>query len=224
MPEGLGLVISSDHVETVNSVFNHENRDKTGVYRIRNAENGKMYVGSTGKGFYVRCRKHREDLRAGRHHCDYLQKSWNKHGEQSFVFEVVEVCEPQWSIAQEQVFIDYWKAANPDFGYNTNPIAGKTTFRKRTPESIEKTRAAAIAAHARISLDPMKSKNRKDHLVRIGKIAVRTIAESPELIKKTNDAKRAALKMKSLDPDWLARKSRRMSEGQKAAWAKKRGN
>lgn len=216
MPNGLGLIISDDNIETVNSVFNQKNMDSTGVYRIRNVKNGKMYVGSTGKGFYVRCRKHREDLRAGRHHCDYLQKSWNKHGEQSFVFEVVEACDPQWAIAQEQVFIDYWKAANTVFGYNTNPIAGKTSYRKRSPESIERTRQSAIAAHKRISLDPVKSQNRKSHLAKINQIAVRTIAENPDIAEKVNNAKRLAFKALSLNPEWLARKNRKISESHKA--------
>ena len=37
-----------------------------------------------------RWRKHKESLRANRHHNIHLQSSWNKHGSETFVFEVIE--------------------------------------------------------------------------------------------------------------------------------------
>ena len=59
------------------------------IYWIRNVMNGKFYVGSSTQR-YVRWRTHKKKLRANRHHCPHLQAAWNKYGESSFEFSVVE--------------------------------------------------------------------------------------------------------------------------------------
>ena len=59
------------------------------IYKIINLVNDKFYVGSTTNK-KVRFREHRKQLRGNRHHCKHLQASWNKYGEEKFVFKVVE--------------------------------------------------------------------------------------------------------------------------------------
>lgn len=59
------------------------------IYWIRNKLNGKFYVGSSTQR-YVRWRTHKKKLRANTHHCRHLQAAWNKYGEDSFEFSVVE--------------------------------------------------------------------------------------------------------------------------------------
>ena len=59
------------------------------IYKIRNLINEKFYVGSTIH-VKVRFREHRKQLRGNRHHSKHLQASWNKYGEEKFVFEIVE--------------------------------------------------------------------------------------------------------------------------------------
>lgn len=63
---------------------------KAVIYKIINIENAKFYIGSTSV-VAARWRKHTRDLRANKHHCPHLQAAWNKYGEDSFVFRVVEV-------------------------------------------------------------------------------------------------------------------------------------
>lgn len=63
---------------------------KSVIYKIINIQNAKFYVGSSIV-VAARWRKHVRDLRAGKHHCPHLQAAWNKYGEDSFVFRVVEV-------------------------------------------------------------------------------------------------------------------------------------
>lgn len=60
------------------------------IYKIRNVTNDKFYVGST-TDTRERFRTHRSRLRNNRHHSPYLQAAWNKHGEDCFKFEVVEI-------------------------------------------------------------------------------------------------------------------------------------
>ena len=62
---------------------------KNVIYKIRNVVNDKFYVGSTvdsRKRFWA----HRKALRLGTHDCVYLQRAWNKYGEDCFKFEIVE--------------------------------------------------------------------------------------------------------------------------------------
>lgn len=59
------------------------------IYKIVNTVNGKFYVGST-TNTRERFRVHRNRLRNNKHHCGHLQAAWNKYGENSFIFHVVE--------------------------------------------------------------------------------------------------------------------------------------
>lgn len=102
---------------------------KSGIYEIVNLVNGKRYVGSA-KDFKVRWAKHLGDLRRGRHHSVYLQRSWDQHGEAAFSFKVVELCDVSDLIAREQDWLDN---SNPE--YNISPTAGNCTGVKHSEAS-----------------------------------------------------------------------------------------
>jgi len=78
-----------------------------GVYRIRNILDDKRYVGST-QDFDGRWDIHRDELRKGNHYNKYLQRAWNKYGEENFVFEVEEevIGDDKALLAVEQVYLD----------------------------------------------------------------------------------------------------------------------
>lgn len=59
------------------------------IYRITNMANGKFYIGSA-ESFARREWQHKYDLKRNAHKNPHLQASWNKYGEEMFVFEVVE--------------------------------------------------------------------------------------------------------------------------------------
>lgn len=85
-----------------------------GIYQIRNLKNGKIYIGSTVKnGFKLRWYDHRKTLRKNCHDNDRLQKSWNKHGEQNFIFEILEQIDyprwyPEYRKSREILDIEQW--------------------------------------------------------------------------------------------------------------------
>jgi len=60
------------------------------VYRIRNLENNKAYIGETIRG-ELRWKRHLRDLRGNRHPNKLLQEDFDKYGEQAF----------EWSIMKE---------------------------------------------------------------------------------------------------------------------------
>jgi len=100
------------------------------VYRIRNKNNGKVYIGSTIDK-KQRWALHRRQLRTKKHHSVHLQRAWLKYGPAMFVFEVLEVITDQTQIlVREQHHIDSTKCCDPKCGYNTAPIAGSNAGRK----------------------------------------------------------------------------------------------
>ncbi len=65
---------------------------KSGVYKITNIINGKVYIGSA-KRFKERWKHHAWSLEKGCHHNTHLQAAFNLYGTNAFVFEVLEVVE-----------------------------------------------------------------------------------------------------------------------------------
>lgn len=111
----------------------------TGIYRIVNVVNMKMYIGSAAgkQGFGGRWRIHRFDLLRGSG-SPRLQNAFNKYGEASFKFEILCVCRPQEAIRYEQVFLDIFESWRPETGYNIAKIAGSRLGVPHTEETKRK--------------------------------------------------------------------------------------
>ncbi len=58
------------------------------IYQIRNILNGKIYVGSTWKPLRKRKSEHLTKLRTNKHSSPHLQNSFNKYGEDNFMFDL----------------------------------------------------------------------------------------------------------------------------------------
>lgn len=113
--------------------------NESGIYRIRNTGNGKVYIGSA-VNLRKRKTKHFNELSTGRHHSVKLQRAWLKHGDGNFVFEVLLICAKDHLLFYEQRAIDAF--ASVQGGYNVNPTAGSALGVKRSPESKERIAAA----------------------------------------------------------------------------------
>lgn len=88
-----------------------------GIYRIVNTVTHKSYIGSS-VDIRRRLREHFSDLRCGRHSNPYLQASFSLHGEDSFMFEVVEVCSQEAMQERETYWIHEYHSYVDDGGYN----------------------------------------------------------------------------------------------------------
>lgn len=63
----------------------------TGIYSFINKETGKRYIGQAAD-IEKRKEQHLRELRNRNHHSDKFQKAFNKYGEKSFEFEILEEC------------------------------------------------------------------------------------------------------------------------------------
>lgn len=59
------------------------------VYAIKNINTGKKYIGST-LDYQHRLNRHFSELHGDKHHSIYLQRSFNKHGEDAFIHYIIE--------------------------------------------------------------------------------------------------------------------------------------
>lgn len=110
-----------------------------GIYCIKNKTNNKLYVGSS-RNLDRRKNDHFSALRNNRHYNKYLQRAWNKHGEENFEFQILEYCSESLLLTIEQCYLDTYRK---DL-YNLEVRAGKPpsqegkTATKETREKLRK--------------------------------------------------------------------------------------
>lgn len=95
---------------------------KSGIYKITNAATNKFYIGST-KDVDKRWYDHKRELSLNIHINPKLQHSWNYHGQDKFLFEMIEEVEEDKLIEREQHYLDILKPYDRDVGYNISPSA-----------------------------------------------------------------------------------------------------
>lgn len=110
--------------------------NQSGIYKIVNVKNSKCYVGSA-VNIKRRWTEHKSYLRGNKHHSKHLQRAFDIYGEDSFLFEIVELVEPQFLIEREQHWIDILSAYGKN-GYNANPKAHSSLGIIRSSETREK--------------------------------------------------------------------------------------
>ena len=74
----------------------------TGIYKITNLISNKIYIGSTTTSFKRRFKEHLNALKRGNHPNSHMQRAFNLDGENSFIFEVIEIVEKENCILREQ--------------------------------------------------------------------------------------------------------------------------
>ena len=76
----------------------------TGIYKIRNKQNNKVYIGSA-VDIKKRWRDHKWHLKENKHHNPHLQFSFNKYGLENFEFIIELECNFNYLLIEEKQVI-----------------------------------------------------------------------------------------------------------------------
>ena len=106
-----------------------------GIYCIENIINHKKYIGQS-QNVFRRMYNHKNLLRNNKHHNSYLQNSWNKYGEKSFIFYLIEVCDMSNIDDLERYYISKFNTTDSSKGYNLE--SGGNIGKKHSLKTIEK--------------------------------------------------------------------------------------
>lgn len=110
--------------------------DSGGIYQIRNLINGKFYIGSA-INFRRRWNSHISLLRRNLHKNRHLQHSWNKHGQDNFVFEIIEqVDEIENLLIYEQSYLDKYRPFDQNIIFNIFEYTSNI-FESKMPEETK---------------------------------------------------------------------------------------
>ena len=114
-----------------------------GIYCIENMANHKKYVGQS-IDIYRRWKDHKRELKGNRHRNIYLQRAWNKYGENNFSFYIIEECSKNMLDEKEKFYTAEFNCMDPRYGYalesggNVNKKLSKETRDKISQSRIGK--------------------------------------------------------------------------------------
>ena len=135
-----------------------------GIYKITNKLNNKVYIGST-VNLKNREQRHFKNLKDGNHHSKKLQNAYFKHGEEVFLFEIIEFydeIENHLLIEREQYWINFYNSYKN--GYNSRPKAQNNYGHKHSEETkkilSEKNKGKNNAMYGVKRTEEQKSKQR----------------------------------------------------------------
>lgn len=120
-----------------------------GIYRIRNTYNNKCYYGSS-KDITFRWKTHISKLGRGTHENILLQRAWDKYGDNSFKFEVVEECDKLELLVKEQTYLDLL----PDYNIGKSASGGDNISNHPNRETIiENIKAGLLIRLSAMTID-----------------------------------------------------------------------
>lgn len=110
----------------------------SGIYKIENVKNGKVYIGSS-KDIYKRWEQHKRDLNNECHHSYKLQNEWNIYKENNFKFSIVETVDSLDGILDlEQKYIDDMNCCINGYNVAKSTKNGLySDYKKKEPSSID---------------------------------------------------------------------------------------
>lgn len=142
------------------------NDTKSGIYKIINTINSKIYIDSA-VNLKTRKINHFNKLKSGNHDNIHLQRAFNKYGEENFIFEKIELVQDKnMLINREQYWIDFYGIKNI---YNMCPVAGSTLGKKFSEET--KIKIGKTSKGRKFSEESKQKRSRRvKNLIKEGKI------------------------------------------------------
>lgn len=141
---------------------------QTGIYKIENLINGKVYIGQS-VDINSRITTHKSNAnnpKIGKAHDLYIYAAIRKHGIENFDFSIVELCDKSELNEKERYWIAYYKSNQKEHGYNLNDGGNSIYVKHQTSNS---------------NVTP-----RKQHIEEIKRLLVETDMSIQEIAKQFN--------------------------------------
>lgn len=138
--------------------MDHTNvHNSAGIYKISNKVNGKVYVGKS-IDIERRYREHFNDLKNNKD-TTYLQRAWNKYGEENFEFSILKECQSEELRCWEEYYIELHESCNREKGYNLKYISEGVEY--HSEETKQKLREINLGKKASEETKQKMSESRK---------------------------------------------------------------
>jgi group I intron endonuclease len=160
-----------------------------GIYSIFCIANQKRYIGSA---YDLRKRfcQHHYGLKNNTHYNSHLQRSWNKYGEKNFTFNVLEECDIEHLIVNEQKWIVFYDSLNPINGFNrkeAGPRGCVSEETKRKMSEVNKGKQLSQETKRKIGLAQIGNKNCSG--MKLSEKTKRKISEAHTGMKKSEETR-----------------------------------
>ncbi len=109
----------------------------SGIYSITNIINDKKYIGQT-YSIKNRWYRHKQELENNTHHNKHLQYAWNKYGQDSFLFSILELCGVDNLNERETYWIKKLNSFNDGYNLTSGDIGCRGYV--HTQEELQKMR------------------------------------------------------------------------------------
>jgi len=155
-------------------------KKESGIYKVECLTNGRVYIGQTTR-LRERMYQQRYYLNRNESHHPLLQEDWDKYGEKSFEFKIVEYCKDL--DKKERYWIEHYKAFEEGYNTTTGGITGnkQDERQKKHRSSIMAGKNNPMYFKARGSGNP-NSKLHEEQVVKIKHFVKRDYPDS-EIIK-----------------------------------------
>lgn len=128
------------------------------IYKITNLVNNKVYIGQTSNEFRIRKAKHLCELRSGKHGNRYIQRAFNKYGEENFSIDIIVEVHDLIKIDElEDFYIKQHSSNNIKYGYNLRVVAKSNKgikFGPQTKKHIDKRTKSMLATRLKNNSTP----------------------------------------------------------------------
>lgn len=107
----------------------------SGIYKIINLSNGKVYI---GQSVYLNQRliRHKYQLLSGSHSNRHLQKSFDKHGAANFYFVILELVNRKELNDKEEYYMITYGSCQKISGYNQKSSGANSIFTEETKKKM----------------------------------------------------------------------------------------
>lgn len=159
----LVAVITYNNMDTDKARAVYDNKNKSGVYKITNLVNNKIYVGSS-TNLSRRFACYYSFMFIDRRKSSLICRAMLKYGYSNFRLEILEYCPVENILEREQYYLDLLKpeyniltTAGSSLGYkHTEEAISKFKLRRHTEETLVKLRAKIFSEETRVKISTAK--------------------------------------------------------------------